>query len=788
MSKKGNEILERVLLLMNYDNKMTLNENINVIVEQKAPTGMGDSALTQALWLNKATDLSTKDFKDVWYFFLGKVASMNLQQLKDLSKQLADNGYRPITPGLYGFNKPSAGIANIVVENQIYALATIQYDKDKKSKTYFNPQTGKNESYAVKPNAPQYNLLSTQVDLRATNLNIKNKVPAQILKTIQQGPAKTKENKTCYFNNKQEGNRFRQYVNNVYPDIAKKLDLSTSGDFCNSYINKAYTYNLPQGSRYKTVGENYKANLKFNQIDPTNISREDLGFVGDKLDTQRDVNVQTQKAANQEKTFKMAQKNKELEDEENNKAMEESKKYNAWVEEQLKKYDFSTFPVPKDYQQGKPIYDVSIWTEPKTGRKFPIIGKTLKEIKEEIINEIEYNKSQKKIQGYIDNQELIKIFGQDKLSSALKNEDCMQDKLFEFLDGVLEGKPQKDGTVLGGYKMVNGQSKFITWPSNKPIPCVSEFWDKYGLAIQVGGAIAAAILIPGLGITGSAGVLLELAVDAGLNLYSLQKNIEAQDENAIKTDMAYLFLPFLMKTGPVVKFLENAEFGKKTITSVQNKLSGIPKNATKEQVDDILMSFLPEEKRVLSKLESPDIQSAIKQGTDQIMNNLKKGAKGSLGRKLANPLINIIVYGSPAVALVAKQISDSYKKKTGKTIKAEDEKLWQVALSFLKPEDQKLMADEFAKANPEVMNKVMDIISTGDLGVETKKSIKSIAQGNLSDEQFNTELKKISEKIKKLNEETAKKLNIEDEIDLISLDELVPDLEPIESNTTNQKQ
>ena len=69
MSKKGNEILERVLLLMNYDNKMTLNENINVIVEQKAPTGMGDSALTQALWLNKATDLSTKDFKDVWYFF-----------------------------------------------------------------------------------------------------------------------------------------------------------------------------------------------------------------------------------------------------------------------------------------------------------------------------------------------------------------------------------------------------------------------------------------------------------------------------------------------------------------------------------------------------------------------------------------------------------------------------------------------------------------------------------------------------------------------------------------------
>ena len=82
----------------------------------------------------------------------------------------------------------------------------------------------------------------------------------------------------------------------------------------------------------------------------------------------------------------------------------------------------------------------------------------------------------------------------------------------------------------------------------------------------------------------------------------------------------------------------------------------------------------------------------------------------------------------------------------------------------------------------------MDMISTGDLGVETKKSIKSIAQGNLSDEQFNNELKKISEKIKALNEATAKELNIENEIDLISLDELVPDLESIEPNTTNLKQ
>jgi hypothetical protein len=776
MRREKREILNKVLLLMNYDNKKTLSENFNLISEQNAPTGMGDSALTQALWLNKTTNFSTKDFKDVWYFFLGKVASMNIQQLKDLSKKLAENGYGPITPGLYGFNRPGAGIANIVVENQLYALSTLQYDKDKKSKTYFNPNTGKNESYAVKPSAPQYNLLNSSVDIKATNLGIKNKVPSQILKTIQQGPAKPKTTQTCYFNNKEEGDRFRQYVNNVYPDIAKSLNLSTTGPFCNSYINNAYTYKLPQGSRYKTLGENYKANLKFNEIDPTKVSREDLGFVGDKLDTQRDVNAQTQKAANQEKTFKMAQKNKELEDEENNKAMEESKKYNAWVEEQLKKYDFSTFPVPKDYNQGKPIYDVSIWTEPKTGRKFEIIGKTLKEIKEEIINEIEYNKSQKKIQGYIDNPELIKIFGADKLSAALNNEDCMKDALFSFLDGVLEGKPQEDGKILGGYELVDGQSKLITWPVNKPLPCKSEFWDKYGLMIQVGGAIAAAILIPGLGITGTAGVLLELAADASLNLYSLQKNIEAQDENAIKTDMAYLFLPFLMKTGPVLKFLDNARFGKQVIKSVQDKLSKIPKNATTGQVDNLLMSLLPEEQRVITKLGSPEMKNVIEKSSKEIVDAIKKRAKGPIGRKLSNPLINTILYVTPAVISVVKQISDASKKKTGRSIKDEDEKLWQVALSFLKPEDQKLMADEFAKANPEVMNQVMDMLSTGSLGVESKNAIKSVAQGNLSDEEFKNELKKISENITKLNQEVAKKLNIQNEIEVISVDELLPDL------------
>lgn len=133
-------ILERVLLLMKYNNKMTLTENYELITEQRAPTEMLDGVLTQALWLNDDKNYASKDFKEVWYSFLSKVASMTLTELKNLSKELSQKGYGPITNGLYGFNKPNAGIANIIIENQIYALLLSQYNKDVKSKTYYNPK------------------------------------------------------------------------------------------------------------------------------------------------------------------------------------------------------------------------------------------------------------------------------------------------------------------------------------------------------------------------------------------------------------------------------------------------------------------------------------------------------------------------------------------------------------------------------------------------------------------------------------------------------------------------
>ena len=43
------------------------------------------------------------------------------------------------------------------------------------------------------------------------------------------------------FYNKKEGDEFRRFVNDVYPEIAKQISLDRSGSFYNSFIRRAYS-------------------------------------------------------------------------------------------------------------------------------------------------------------------------------------------------------------------------------------------------------------------------------------------------------------------------------------------------------------------------------------------------------------------------------------------------------------------------------------------------------------------------------------------------------------------
>jgi hypothetical protein len=73
----------------------------------------------------------------------------------------------------------------------------------------------------------------------------------------------------CPFENVEEGNKFRLYVNAVYPELASKkvLDLSISGKHCNDYIKNAYKYVLPKPYREagKTLEELYNSFKSFQE-------------------------------------------------------------------------------------------------------------------------------------------------------------------------------------------------------------------------------------------------------------------------------------------------------------------------------------------------------------------------------------------------------------------------------------------------------------------------------------------------------------------------------------------
>lgn len=68
-------------------------------------------------------------------------------------------------------------------------------------------------------------------------------------------PQQQTTNTTIPFKNKQEGDAFRQWVNNKYPEWAKKYKLDRSGSYKNSYIKKAF----------KQYGQEYLNGGKTNQ-------------------------------------------------------------------------------------------------------------------------------------------------------------------------------------------------------------------------------------------------------------------------------------------------------------------------------------------------------------------------------------------------------------------------------------------------------------------------------------------------------------------------------------------
>ena len=93
-------------------------------------------------------------------------------------------------------------------------------------------------------------------DLGGSKANESNNIITKVVDAV----TPKKFNKTPFIN-KEQGNKFRAYINENYPKFAKKINLDITGDYNNSYIREAYhtcKVKDSKGDCNLTYGESYQ--------------------------------------------------------------------------------------------------------------------------------------------------------------------------------------------------------------------------------------------------------------------------------------------------------------------------------------------------------------------------------------------------------------------------------------------------------------------------------------------------------------------------------------------------
>jgi hypothetical protein len=172
----------------------------------------------------------------------------------------------------------------------------------------------------------------------------------------------------------------------------------------------------------------------------------------------------------------------------------------------------------------------------------------------------------------------------------------------------------------------------------------------------------------------------------------------------------------------------------------------------------------PQEQRVIKELGTEEYKEVVQKASEDVMNGIKKTSKAPIGRKLSNPLINILVYGTPAVTFLVKKINDIFNQKIGKNINEEEQKLWESALSYFDETEQNKILQTLSSLDAQTMNQIKTKFESGSLGVECKKAINEVISGGKKGVDVENEMKKLNENLRKLDEEFLKNLKLEDEI------------------------
>jgi hypothetical protein len=281
-----------------------------------------------------------------------------------------------------------------------------------------------------------------------------------------------------------------------------------------------------------------------------------------------------------------------------------------------------------------------------------------------------------------------------------------------------------------------------------------------GWWIQMGGMLLVSVITPQFGLPRLAATLIELAADTALNIYSLKKNTEAQDKDAMMLDVVFTILPFAILSSPVKNILKRAKFSDKVISSVETKLKSIPPNSSESTIKGVIANMSPEEQRLIREIGKEEHADVLSKVGQDVINDLTKGATASVGRKVAEPLLTVLFYGLPAGGYAFKQYQKikATLEKEGISLTESEEKTWEMALSIVKDAEalasnkEKIMQIRNSQEFKEVEQKVKETKKIADeLGVDTVEEAQKVTE-QLND--LNEAFNKLDNMLKSLGVET----------------------------------
>lgn len=686
MKNNKQEILERVLLLMKYDNKETLSENYNKVISEQPnpniqlptqnstprpsflpkdsggppPPLMSNNIEEIAKWIDDNSFFKTKEWESYLNTYIDIISHMSLDELLKLQATMS-NRTGAITDGLPGFkpyedilyasgSKPPKRygytLTSLILENEIASKRELIGQRA--SKPNVTLVTDSNlKPYKYKSASQLYN---ERTNTKKNTGNTNNIIPINNTNNIIDRYNKTANAK----NDPNSGiNKFRKWFINNFPDKAKNIcgdgeSLESTGGYTKWY--KCAQNFKPWDGKYTFLRSEWKKQAEFNkalvpqQRNPKILEPEmyDNLTAGDFYFNFQPKNHPLKGKIYATEITRLESKNDMWVKEFPNVKILDKNDW-KWIESQMK----TSYGIENGYP---PIVKQAIENK-------------MKKMQNAFYESIAENGFVNNIYSSAEAKCLVGLY-KGKVCRDLKIKYCGK-AAKEYLEKMARGEAINcKGQIVGRYYGNEGISLEIARECKGfEIPCTTEFWEEYGTKIQIGGAIASFLV--GL-INPLAGVIL----DTLINGYALKQSIQEKDNVGIAFNSLFLLLPPAFELGAFDGLVAKKIFSKNTISQVSDKfktyMTNFP-NATEQEIRNFITSLSPEGQEVFKYI--------VKNGSSDplITNGFKKAADNMFGAatkkvdKISN-ILTLTTYGTAGLSyyftnkLLASKLEELRKK------------------------------------------------------------------------------------------------------------------------------